>query len=274
MMIEFPRFLSVSRQGTLDDTLSFILPMPVTKKNASASRSASTGAIVAGVLGAVAIAGLICGLSMGGNSSLSSSKAPAAMTAEAQPKWEAPALDVLSEMREVMSEMGDNTEGSVAQVLDEFAEAVEEHEEEYVEEDWSEFSPGHEDLFDAEDDTAEGEGEDHMPWDQSTIAGPVHLDANLISDGIDASLVSGDHTSLFARLAGNGELFLFAEAESALPVAMIAIDGCAHVMNSAQALRDSCFAIHTMAGRTGAGCVVDAEEAQDWAAALGQSPCD
>ena len=257
-------------------------PMPVTK-NASTSRKASTGAIVAGVLGAVAIAGLIFGLSMSGNSGSSvnsddsiiiSSKAPEAMTAEAQPKWEAPALHVLSEMREIMSEMGDNTEGSVAKVLDESAEAVGEQEEEHVEEDWSEFSPGHEDLFDAEDDMAEGEGEDQMPWDQSTIAGPVHLDANLIPDGIDASLVSGDHTSLFARLAGNGELFLFAEAESALPVAMLTIDGCAHVMNSAQALRDSCFAIHTMAGRTGAGCVVDAEEAQDWAAALGQSPCD
>eukprot|EP00282_Hemiselmis_andersenii_P003464 CAMPEP_0114126300 /NCGR_PEP_ID=MMETSP0043_2-20121206/9760_1 /TAXON_ID=464988 /ORGANISM="Hemiselmis andersenii, Strain CCMP644" /LENGTH=269 /DNA_ID=CAMNT_0001219283 /DNA_START=87 /DNA_END=896 /DNA_ORIENTATION=- len=155
--------------------------------------------------------------------------------------------------------------------------AVEEHEviveEEYDLDDWAELSPGQEDLF-------EGAGEDEdfavndVPWSQSLISGPVQVDVGILS-GVDSEIVSGGMAGVYARLAPNGEMFLFADVVDEAPVAMLSLDGCATQHNLApQEPPAGCFAIYPARGGWGVGCVGDVEEARDWEDAMKQSPCD
>lgn len=243
-----------------------LLPFAATGNITLAEPSArkSSMALASAVLGALAIAAIAVAVGMG-----PSSAAPAAALQQPvlyivqQPKMEVPAPSVMPEAPLAEVEMySEEQAGHDDEEEHEYAADLEEDE-------WAEFSPGNEELFEGE---IAASGEEEFPWDQSLIAGPIRLDAALV-EGLDAEHVSGDHTALFARLAGNGELFLFAESESPAPLAMVAIDGCAHELDSTREVHMNCFAVHTMSGRTGAGCVGDDVEAEDWASAFKGVAC-
>jgi hypothetical protein len=103
--------------------------------------------------------------------------------------------------------------------------------------------------------------ESNKPWEAGIMSGPLHIPPNQHDD-------SSLSFAGFARLTEEGELYLFAEADSEFPEGMLSIDGCAKLDSPS----NMCFFLNTNSGKF-MGCVGDWEEALDWIFSMRQVAC-
>lgn len=132
--------------------------------------------------------------------------------------------------------------------------------------DWSPLSA--EDLnaisaaYDDNEPIGASQDETTMPWEACMMSGPLHIPQTTEQSGM--AEFAG-----FARLTPTGELYLFEQADSEVPVGMISLDGCMDT----QWPQGACFDLNTLSGLY-QGCVGDPDEASDWVHAAKQVACE
>ena len=117
-------------------------------------------------------------------------------------------------------------------------------------------------AYDDLEPSGASEDESLLPWEACMMSGPLHIPQTAEELGMP-------EFAGFARLTASGELYLFEEADSEIPVGMMALDGCV----AASWPEGACFDLKTLSGSY-QGCVSDQDEAADWAHAAAQVPCN
>jgi len=99
------------------------------------------------------------------------------------------------------------------------------------------------------------------PWEAAIMSGPLHIPQK--------SEDAMPEFAGFSRMTPDGELYLFEQADSEVPIGMLSLDGC----KAPGDVSGTCFEINSLSGPF-TGCVGDEDEAQDWVWAARQLPCD
>ena len=99
------------------------------------------------------------------------------------------------------------------------------------------------------------------PWEAAIMSGPLHIPQK--------SEDAMPEFAGFSRMTPDGELYLFEQADSEVPMGMLSLDGC----KATGDVSGTCFEINSLSGPF-TGCVGDEDEAQDWVWAARQLPCD